>query len=200
MLTHHAAVAQYGDPVADFKHLFQEVRNVNDTNTCPGEISDNPKKTIAFPGGKARGWLVHHEDFGMARYGFYDLRQLLGSNTQLGDRRRHRQIDAKGRRFAAGGPAQLPVVDRTGKAPGRFASERDVLSDRKMWDKSEILIDYRHAICDGDPRIMQCHLSAIDMDRPSVVPIDTPQDLHQGAFASAVSQLRSIPSAPGDKR
>jgi hypothetical protein len=122
----------------------------------------------------------------MARYGFYDLRQLLGSNTQLGDRRRHRQIDAKGRRFAAGGPAQLPMVDRTGKGPGRLASERDVLSDRKMRDKGEILIDYRNAICDGGPWIMQCHLSAIDLDRPSVVPIDTPQDLHQGAFASAV--------------
>src|SRR5690606_24897749 len=72
------------------------------------------------------------------------------------------------------------------RATFRLQPQRDVLGDGKGGHKHEVLVYHADAVPDGIRRAGDAHRLAVDPDLPFVRLVQAKQDLHEGAFASAV--------------
>src|SRR5450432_3374977 len=77
------AISQDGDPVADRKHVFQEVRDEDDALPLRLQPDDKFEQALNLGGGKRGGWLVENNDFRAAEYDSCDFDHLLAADGQV---------------------------------------------------------------------------------------------------------------------
>ena len=75
-----AAVAHYGDPLANGEHLLEPVTDEKDGLALAAQGIDHPEKPLDLVCGERRGGLVHHDDPRLERQRLGDLNDLLVSD------------------------------------------------------------------------------------------------------------------------
>ncbi len=144
--THHGAVAQHRDPIRQGQHLVKLVGYEHQAATVTGHSSQRHEQVFHLAGGEHSGWLVQHQQAGLAQQGLDDLHSLAFTNPELPqvgigvdfETVRLGQFDDP-----VAHPCQVGAPESCRTQP-----QRHVLGDGEGGNQHEVLVD--HAYSRGD--------------------------------------------------
>ena len=161
------------------------VRDDNDGLAVIHESVHDTDEVFDFLGRQNRRRFVENQDIDPAVQSLQYFNTLLHAHSDIGDLRVgiHLQSVAGDQLFDFLLRA-LQVEDSA--ALRRFLSEDDILSDCKVFDEHEMLMDHADAVADRDGRIFDVDLFAVQVDFTAVLAVESVQNVHQRRFARAV--------------
>ena len=196
-IAHRFPIAQHGDAVADFKDLFEVMRDENDRNTLPAQLAHHLEQMRHFGGGQSCGGFIQHEDTGVERERLGDFDKLLFGHRQFPDRHIERHVDLKPGHNVLGAFAHGFAVQQA-KPRAQFAGEEHIFNRIQIGDEAEFLKNDADPCGDGLVVIGELALLTLNEDGPCTGLQNTRENLHQGGFPGPVFPKQRVNFASVD--
>ena len=179
------AISQDGDAVGQPEDLVHLMRRIHDRDAARLQTGDGAEKRGDLLFGEGGGRLVHQDDVSLTSEGLGDLDHL---------HLRHRQgahqaggVDV-GLEFAEQfpGAGELGAAIDASEAAARLGAQGDILGDRQVRYRHQLLMDHRDARDQGVVRRLEADVFTAPFDVSAVRSVESGEHLHQRRFTGAV--------------
>ncbi len=181
---HVTTVLEHRHRIADAKHLFHAVADVEHHFALVSQAGDDRHQTVDFPGRQATGGLVESNDVGTTRQGLGDFHQLALAEGQATDF--FLGVDFVGQAFEQRQRllAQHATIDQA--ETRRQMAEKQVFSDGHFRHQVQFLVNHCHTTGDAVSGAFERHRLFADLQVAAARDVGTAQDLEQRGLAGAV--------------
>jgi hypothetical protein len=178
------SVAKHRHRVAEPEDLLHAVADVNRGDTLRTKSRDELVQPLSLVLREAARGLVEHDDARASADRRCDLQHLLLPGRQLPDALAHVQLCANRREHGLRTRPHLGPGEKT--APRRQRSETEVLGDRQILAKGELLVNHPNARRQRVLRPAKRHRPAEENDPALIRRMDACQDLSEGALPGTI--------------
>ena len=179
------AVAQHRNAVRHLHDLFQEVGDVNDAVSLPGQFADQLQQAFRLLGGKGRSGLVHDEHLGARGDDAGDLHQLVHAQGILFQSFTHIQGKSQAlERRVRLREHPLPIHNPCGRRG--LAAQENVLRDGEHGHDAQFLVDHGNAVIQRVLGGMELYGTPLPIHLPAIRSVHAREDAHQGGLPRAV--------------
>ena len=185
------AVTHDGNTVAEFKELFQLMRNKQDGHALGLQAANRLHQLSDFFFTQRRSRLVHNDKLRIQRYGLSDLHHLLKTGAQLAAL--HLYIDL---RMTQGSQSFRSLLMHSGIVQKQTlfhgTSHENIVRNRKLLDDVQFLVHAGNTRLTGLNRISEDDLFAVNEDVSLFRIVNAGQHLDQGGLASAIFANQTV--------
>ena len=191
------AVLEHGDPVTKREDLLETVRNEEDRNAGVAKPPHPLEQELGLTARDDGGGLVQDEQLHLLNERPDDFDHLLVGNRQRTHLDARIDRDAEARHQLARVGARPSVVYEA-EPRARFLPDEDVLRDREMPEKDELLVDDVDALAFCFSRRGPVDRASVEVDLAGVRCLGAGQYLDESGLAGAVFSDQAVNFAGAD--